>query len=189
MDKNKKSALHLFARGHVDVVKVLILNGANTKQKDVDGLTFDLAIHYKDLEIATLLIQSVADDKVHTAACAVLAIAADNDYRWRQHYGVFCTLKLVCFGAMKAAGIMSYAEIIKYDRTNLLGKIKDRLDSLRAGNRMRKLFNVSRGETIHVEPRIFLHYKTSRGCLQSILRDSLIHHISRYFHGIWIRPW
>ena len=39
-------------------------------------------------------------------------------------------------GAMKAAGIIDYAEIIKYDRTNLLGKIKDRLDSLRAGNRI-----------------------------------------------------
>ena len=68
VDKNKKSALHLFAKR--TVVKVLILNGANTKQKDVDGLTaFDLAIHYKDLEIATLLIQSVADDKVHSMCC------------------------------------------------------------------------------------------------------------------------
>ena len=48
-------------------------------------------------------------------------------------------------------------------------------------------FNVKRGEIVDAESRILLHNQVPRSCLQSVLRDSFVHHFSRYFHGTWIR--
>ena len=35
---------------------------------------------------------------------------------------------------------------------------------------------------IVVESRIFIHNRSSWSCLQSVLRDTFVHHVSRHFH-------
>ena len=51
----------------------------------------------------------------------------------------------------------------------------------------RNEFNGKRGETFYVESRILFHDRSSRSCIQRVLRDSFVHHFSRNFHGEWIQ--
>ena len=44
-------------------------------------------------------------------------------------------------------------------------------------------FDVRRGETFHVGSCLRIDNEVSCDCFSDILQDSLVHHVSRYFHG------
>ena len=47
--------------------------------------------------------------------------------------------------------------------------------------------NVKQGEIVHVESRFYLHNQAWWcDCVKSVLRDSFVHHFSRYLHGALI---
>ena len=127
VDGEEWTPLHFAAsEGHVDVVKVLIQNGADVNAIDERKMT---ALHYTarygHVDVAKVLLQNGADvNAVDIYKSTALAHAAN----WRH---IRCTLQLLCFGAE------INEKTIENDLTKLLRPIKDRVESLRAGNGMK----------------------------------------------------
>ena len=121
-----ETALHRTAeKGYVDVAKVLLQNEADVNALDEEDRTaLHLAAGNGHLEVLTLLLQNNNAD--------VEAVDDWNDLTplgFAARDGQFtCALQLICFGAE----IRNNA--IEEDSTGLLQPIKDRLESLRAGN-------------------------------------------------------
>ena len=82
--KDKCTALHLAAaNGHVDVVKVLIQNGADVNAVDEYKFTaLHLAARHGHVDIAKVLIENGADvNAVQKDKCTALHITAAKDTR------------------------------------------------------------------------------------------------------------
>eukprot|EP00938_MAST-03A_sp_MAST-3A-sp1_P000747 g747.t1 len=122
---------HAVEGGHVDVVRVLIHNGADVNAVTKYGFT---ALHnaanlgcvdsQRRVDIVNMLLQNGADvNVVAESEYTALSIAAWENRR-------LCILQLLCFGAKIDK------EALKRDKTRLLQPMNDRLNSLRAGKGM-----------------------------------------------------
>ena len=165
-------------KGHFDVAKVLIQNGADVNALDNykrtalhwAALNVDVAKTALNVDVAKMLILNGADVN-----------AVDKDKKTPLHNAakkgnVVLTLQLLCFGAAidkKAA---------EDDKTHLLGQINDRMNLLRAGKRIgtslmsneerRFMWNLAFSLTIQNPAAAFKAYYTIRSFIT--------------FHGIFM---
>ena len=162
--------LHMAAyKGHAEVVKILIRNGADVHDLCESHWTALDVSASEDREAAKILIRNGAD--INDGDSQPLQIAADN-------YHVPYLLELLCLGAE----ISSNA--VKSDQTELLRPIKDRVESLRAGNGMKNNVDVRRGETLHVESAFSLMIAYGGAAFKAYY--SIRSFIT--FHGIFMGP-
>ena len=128
VDEDKSTPLHKAAlRGQVEFAKVLIQNGADVNAADRDKWTpLHWALLKGHVDVAKVLIQNGAD-----------VISVDKDNKTPIYWAAtslfennIFTLQLLCFGA----AINDFA--MGKDTTDLIRKIDDRMNLLRAGKRI-----------------------------------------------------
>ena len=122
---SKFTALHYAAKkGHVDVAKVLIQNGADVNAVNTEMTALHYALVNGHDDVAKLLIQNGADVNAVNGwrkQAPLHSAAADGR--------VVLTLQLLCFGAS------IHENALEDDETGLLGPINKRIEMLRAGKR------------------------------------------------------
>jgi ankyrin repeat protein len=126
------TALHIASKyGHVGVAKVLIQNGADVNAM---GLYNETSIHIaaenRHVDVVKLLIQNGGDlNAVPKFNRSALYLACSF------HKSVPLTLELLCLGAHIDK------KTLNYDKSGLIGKIKERMDKLRNGEHATHLYS------------------------------------------------
>ena len=126
LNKSKRTVLHTAAMiDNADFVKVLVQNGADVNACDASKETpLHAAVRYGHVAVAKILTLKGADVNAGEGRRSPIYSAAYNGR-------VACTLQLLCYGARIDDGF-----IFDEDDTDLLEPINDRLNLLRAGERI-----------------------------------------------------